>query len=72
MRVAMTELSKVLVSFFCACSRESPEFELSHGAHRQVTIAAVGGVRHEPQHPYLQSPGRLSAARYMRIGVVNE
>ena len=43
---AVAELSKTLASFFCVCSRDSPEFEPSHGAHRQATLVVEGGFGH--------------------------
>ena len=36
--VAVAEWSKAPASFFCVRSRDSPEFEPSHGAHRQATL----------------------------------
>ena len=47
---SMAELSKAMASFFCACSRDSPELKPSHGAHRQATLVADGSFGYRPQH----------------------
>ena len=42
-----------LVQILRVCIRDSPEFEPSHSAHRQVTLVGDGDFEHGPRHPYL-------------------
>ena len=51
LRFAVAEWSKVPASFFCVRSLDCTEFEPSHGAQRQATLAVDSGFEHRPQHP---------------------
>ena len=70
--VAVAKFSKALASFFCCVrSRNSPDFEPSHGAHRQAILVVVeGGCGHKPQH--ITCSVWADSARYTSKGFVKK